>query len=81
MHTKSLGALSETVTTIKELEEALERAKKADQSYAIVIETDPNQTTPEGGNWWEVPIAEVSDRKEVNESYKRYLDGKKDQKV
>ena len=64
MHTKSLGALSETVTTIKELEEALgtHAPKKADQSYAIVIETDPNQTTPEGGGG-EVPIAEVSERK------------------
>ena len=35
----------------------------------------------EGGNWWEVPIAEVSSRKEVQDSYKRYLEGKKGQKL
>ncbi len=63
-HAESLGALAEKVTNITELRSAFARAKAADTSYVIVIETDPYEWT-EGGAWWEVGVPEVSDRDEV----------------
>jgi 3D-(3,5/4)-trihydroxycyclohexane-1,2-dione acylhydrolase (decyclizing) len=63
-HAESLGALAERVTSIADLRSAFDRAKAADTSYVIVIDTDPYQWT-EGGSWWEVGVPEVSDREEV----------------
>ncbi len=63
-HAESMGALAEKVTGIEEFREAFSRAKAADRSYVIVIDTHPYEWT-EGGSWWEVGIPEVSDRDEV----------------
>lgn len=63
-HAESLGAISEKVTGIDELQEAFRRAKAADRSYVIVIDTDPHEWT-EGGSWWEVGVPEASGRKQV----------------
>ena len=54
----------EKVTTIAEFREAFQRAKKADRSYAIVIEVAQYDWT-EGGAWWEVGVPEVSNREQV----------------
>ena len=64
-HAASLGARSEKVGSIAELEAALQRAKASDRSYVVVIDTDP-MTTTEGGAWWDVAVPEVSDRPTVN---------------
>ena len=79
-HGASLGALSENVKTIPELERALERARAADRTYVISIETDPNRTTTEGGWWWEVAVPEVSSRDDVRKARAAYEQGKKKQK-
>ena len=63
-HARSMGALSEKVTTVDEFKEAFGRAKDADRSYVIVIEVGQYDWT-EGGAWWEVGIPEVSDREQV----------------
>ncbi len=63
-HAESLGAIAEKVTGIEELREAFRRAKEADRSYVIVIDTDPYEWT-EGGSWWEVGVPEVSRRDQV----------------
>jgi 3D-(3,5/4)-trihydroxycyclohexane-1,2-dione acylhydrolase (decyclizing) len=59
-HAESLGAVSEKVGSLGELEAALERAKASDTTYAIVIDTDPSIATEAGGAWWDVAVAEVS---------------------
>ena len=41
MHARSLGALAETVTGLPALEAVLQRARDADRSVVIVINTDP----------------------------------------
>ncbi len=64
-HAAAMGALGENVRTIPELEAALQRARAADRTYVVCIETDPARTTDEGGCWWEVAVPEVSDRAEV----------------
>ena len=39
----------------------------SDRSYVIVIETDPELSTDAGGAWWDVAVAEVSERADVAE--------------
>jgi 3D-(3,5/4)-trihydroxycyclohexane-1,2-dione acylhydrolase (decyclizing) len=79
-HAASLGALSENVKTIPELEAALARARAADRTYVIAIPTDPNRTTAEGGWWWEVAVPEVSERAEVRRAREQYEKDKKEQR-
>ena len=74
-HARSLGALSEKVQTLGELAAALGRARTADRSYVVVIDTDPLKTTEAGGWWWDVAVPEVSDRPEVNAARRAYEDG------
>ena len=72
-HAASLGASSEKVASIAELEGAMGRARAAKSSYVIVIETDPLASTQEGGHWWDVAVPEVSDREQVREARKAYV--------
>ncbi|MEO6102015.1 MAG: 3D-(3,5/4)-trihydroxycyclohexane-1,2-dione acylhydrolase (decyclizing) [Pseudoxanthomonas sp.] len=74
-HARSLGALSEKVHTLGELGSALQRARAADRSTVVVIDTDPLKTTEAGGWWWDVAVPEVSDRPEVNAARRAYEDG------
>jgi 3D-(3,5/4)-trihydroxycyclohexane-1,2-dione acylhydrolase (decyclizing) len=71
-HAASMGAIAEKVGNVAELEAALDRAKTSDRTHVIVIDTDPMITTQEGGAWWEVPVPEVSTRKEVDAARKGY---------
>jgi 3D-(3,5/4)-trihydroxycyclohexane-1,2-dione acylhydrolase (decyclizing) len=61
-HAESLGATAEKAANISELEAALGRAIGADRTTVIVIDTDPERSTEAGGAWWDVPVAEVSER-------------------
>jgi 3D-(3,5/4)-trihydroxycyclohexane-1,2-dione acylhydrolase (decyclizing) len=79
-HAASLGALAENVKTIPQLEAAMARARAADRTYLICIETDPARTTAEGGCWWEVAVPEVSDRVQVREARHAYEQDKQQQK-
>jgi 3D-(3,5/4)-trihydroxycyclohexane-1,2-dione acylhydrolase (decyclizing) len=72
-HARSMGALAEKVSGIGDLELALERAKAADRTYVVVIDTDPMPTTEEGGAWWDVAVPEASPRPEVKEAHRGYL--------
>ena len=71
-HAGALGANAEKVTSIAELEHALERAKASDKTYVISLDTDPLVSTEEGGCWWDVAIAEISKRDEVNQARADY---------
>ena len=71
-HAQSLGALSEKAASLAELEQALGRALAADQTYVVVIETDPERSTDAGGAWWDVAVAEISKRESLNEARKSY---------
>ncbi len=75
-HGKALGANGEKVTTIQELEAALERAKASPISYLIEIDTDPAIVTESGGHWWDVAVPEVSEREEVRDARKNYEEHK-----
>lgn len=77
-HAAALGALSEKVDTIAELEAAIGRAKNADRSYVIALDTDPFMTT-DGGMWWDVAVPEVSTEQSVNTARADYETGKQKQ--
>jgi len=79
-HASALGARAENVANIAELEQALARARAADRTYVIAIETDPNRATQEGGWWWDVAVPEVSLRAKVREARARYDEEKKEQR-
>lgn len=77
-HATALGCRAEAVSTIAELEDAVGRARSADRTTAI--ETSPDRWTP-GGAFWEVGVAEVSDRAEVAVAHERVLEGMRRQRV
>ena len=66
-HAAAMGCEAETVTSIGELTEALERARAADRTYVIALRTHAYRWT-EGGTFWEVGVPEVSARGEVREA-------------
>jgi 3D-(3,5/4)-trihydroxycyclohexane-1,2-dione acylhydrolase (decyclizing) len=71
-HARSLGAQAEHAANIGELEAALQRARAADRTYVISIDTDPARTTDDGGWWWEVAVPEVSPRAGVRDARAQY---------
>ena len=79
-HAASLGAVAENVKSVPELEAALARARAADRTYVVCIETDPARTTAEGGAWWEVAVPEVSGRAEVRAARAQYVEDKRKQR-
>jgi 3D-(3,5/4)-trihydroxycyclohexane-1,2-dione acylhydrolase (decyclizing) len=71
-HARALGAQAEHVANIAELENALQRARAADRTYVISVDTDPARTTADGGWWWEVAVPEVSARDTVRAARSQY---------
>ena len=79
-HAAALGAESEKVHGIANLEAALERARGADRTYVIVIDTDPRVSTQAGGAWWDVPVAQSSSRPAVQAAHAAYREHKRAQR-
>ena len=80
-HARSLGAEAVHVGNVAELKAAMQRARAAQRTQVIVIDTSPWRTTPDGGAWWEVAIPEVSERAEVQAARQRYEEGKRKQRL
>ena len=78
-HAESMGAKSEEVSTIAELEEAFKRAKKSDVTYLISIKTHGYQWL-EGSAYWESPTLEIPTTKENEEALKLHREGKSKQR-
>jgi 3D-(3,5/4)-trihydroxycyclohexane-1,2-dione acylhydrolase (decyclizing) len=71
-HAASLGAAACKVSGIAELAAALAAAREAPRTAVIVIETDPALGTAAGGAWWDVALAEISQRPEVADARRSY---------
>ncbi|WP_088344770.1 MULTISPECIES: 3D-(3,5/4)-trihydroxycyclohexane-1,2-dione acylhydrolase (decyclizing) [Rhodomicrobium] len=71
-HARSLGAQAEKVAGLGELEQALARARTADRTTVLVIDTDPAASTDAGGYWWDVAVPEVSEREAVRAARSGY---------
>ena len=80
-HARSLGAHAEKAGTLGGLRAALARARAADRTSVVVVDTDPRQSTAAGGAWWDVAVPEVSTRDSVvaaRRAYETRLAGSKD---
>ncbi|HNP34777.1 MAG TPA: 3D-(3,5/4)-trihydroxycyclohexane-1,2-dione acylhydrolase (decyclizing) [Woeseiaceae bacterium] len=73
-HAASLGAVAQKVPNISGLGAALARAKAAPRTAVVVIDTHPVLSTEQGGTWWDVPVAAVSDNADVKSAYRDYRD-------
>ncbi|CAG9208048.1 3D-(3,5/4)-trihydroxycyclohexane-1,2-dione hydrolase [Paraburkholderia caribensis] len=71
-HARAMGAQAEHVANVQELEAAMQRARAADRTYLVCIDTDAARTTDEGGWWWEVAVPEVSQREGVRKARADY---------
>ncbi len=70
-HSAAMGATSQKVASIAELEQAL-AARTGKGVEVFVLDTDPYPSTEAGSCWWEVAVPEVSTRPEVNEARAAY---------
>jgi 3D-(3,5/4)-trihydroxycyclohexane-1,2-dione acylhydrolase (decyclizing) len=55
-HATALGAEARKLESVADLEAALPAAFAAKRTQVLVIDTDPQSGTAEGGAWWEVPV-------------------------
>ena len=79
LNAQSMGAHVIKTNNISEFNKALVAAKSIDHTTLIYIDVDRKKGVP-GFTWWDVPIAEVSEKENVSESYKKYIENKKSQK-
>ncbi len=79
-HAASMGAISEKVASLADLESALEKSKSNTKTTVIVIDTDPMASTDAGGSWWDVAVPEVSDRPTVQAARKKYVKALKNER-
>ena len=77
---RSLGAHVIECTNYQSLTNALKDAKSIDKTTVIYTTCDRYQGI-DGYGWWEVPVAEISDMKTVDEASKENLKMKKKQRL
>jgi 3D-(3,5/4)-trihydroxycyclohexane-1,2-dione acylhydrolase (decyclizing) len=68
----SLGAYALRATTREDLLNALAAAREQARTTVIVVETDKECRVPGYESWWDVPVAEVSDREAVQRARAEY---------
>jgi 3D-(3,5/4)-trihydroxycyclohexane-1,2-dione acylhydrolase (decyclizing) len=76
----SLGAHAVRACTPAAIRDAIETARRADRTTAIVIPVDRNQRIGGSEAWWDVPIAEVSTIEAVQEARTAYLRARADER-
>jgi 3D-(3,5/4)-trihydroxycyclohexane-1,2-dione acylhydrolase (decyclizing) len=76
----SLGADVLRAATIDDLRGALEKARGSSRTTVIHIETDPLIPAPDGGGWWDVPVAEVAAVESVRQAREQYETSKRAQR-
>jgi len=75
----SMGAYVIRADNVRALNSALKKAKTIDYTTLIYIEVDRKKGVP-GFAWWDVAVAQVSEKKAVEESLEDHLENKKTQK-
>jgi 3D-(3,5/4)-trihydroxycyclohexane-1,2-dione acylhydrolase (decyclizing) len=74
---ESLGALVLRTTSIDELREALEVARRADRTVVIHIPVDRYEGVPDYESFWDVPVAEVSEMETVIAAREEYAQNRR----
>jgi 3D-(3,5/4)-trihydroxycyclohexane-1,2-dione acylhydrolase (decyclizing) len=73
----SLGASTIRVKTHEELRDALISSRKHDRTSVIVVETSYDDRVPGYESWWDVAIAEVSEKETVRAARAKYEQARK----
>ncbi len=73
----SLGAWTIRAKTHDEFHSALAAARKQERTSVVVVETSYDDHVPGYESWWDVPIAEVSERESVRAARKKYEEARK----
>ena len=73
----SLGAWTARARNGEELKAALIAARKQPRTSVVVIETSYEDRVPGYESWWDVPIAEVSEREAVRAARSKYEEERK----
>ena len=74
---RSLGACAIRARGLAEFKQALEKAKSADRTTVVVVETEREVRVPGYESWWDVAVAEVSELQSVRESRARYEEARR----
>jgi len=77
----SLGAVARRAETAKELERALAAARRDTRTTVIHVPIRSGATVPVFESWWDVPVAEVSERADVRAARERYVEATRRQRV
>jgi 3D-(3,5/4)-trihydroxycyclohexane-1,2-dione acylhydrolase (decyclizing) len=77
---QSLGMDVLRAETIDELREALRASRASDRPTAVCVETDPAKAQLPPEAWWDVPVAEVSQRESTQQARKNYVDHVREQR-
>jgi 3D-(3,5/4)-trihydroxycyclohexane-1,2-dione acylhydrolase (decyclizing) len=73
----SLGADVLRPTTVAELRDALAAAASSSRTTVVHVRTDPSVPAPDGGAWWDVPVAEVSELPATRQARASYEESRK----
>ncbi len=73
----SLGAWTARAQTGDELKAALTAAREQRRTSVVVVETSYDERVPGYESWWDVPIAEVSERDSVKAARRSYEEARK----
>ena len=72
---EGLGAHVFRTRNVEELRDAITASKKVDRTVVIYIPADRYESVPSYDSWWEVPVAEVADSKEVQKAREEHERG------
>jgi 3D-(3,5/4)-trihydroxycyclohexane-1,2-dione acylhydrolase (decyclizing) len=73
---RSLGCAAHEVTSIDELRDALDAARDEPRPTVIVARVEPCRLMLDSDCWWDVGVAEVSERAETRELAERHARGR-----
>ena len=74
---ESLGAIVFRCLTFDDFTKALDTVTSTDRTTVIYIQNDRYEGVPDYDSWWDVPVAEVSERPEVTKARKVWEEHRK----
>jgi 3D-(3,5/4)-trihydroxycyclohexane-1,2-dione acylhydrolase (decyclizing) len=81
LNAASLGADVLPASTVDDLRQALDAAKRSARTTVVVVETDPLVPAPSSEAWWDVPVAEASDVEGTRRARAAYEAAKRNQRT
>jgi 3D-(3,5/4)-trihydroxycyclohexane-1,2-dione acylhydrolase (decyclizing) len=80
-HAESMGARAIWAPNADALRAGLKVAAESDRVTVVVVPVDPERRVPGFEGWWDVPVAEVSDRESVKAARATYVDARRHEQV